>query len=339
MEREEHSAVEQSIDTASRRLYEVELRPIQGRRFQPTGFPDLGAATYRTPENQDNLLVESAQSVANRLETVCWDEARKDLVAELAGLPYIRVDSGGQFRTSSILEAHRVNSPYILNASEGRVRKELQQELDTGQAGPVDISKLARWCFRHDPNSVLHGLFLAQPDIAGGRYRLKRALTGFIEAEDVRPVNSGGVKNDHVNPQGDTQKGFGNVPYHRVEFTAAKITAYFNLDLATLRAYRLGREEGGEDDRLAHDLLVTLATWKIRRFLSGGLRLRTACDLEVDPETSVDMPELPALTERLRGLIDACGRAGLFASPSVPTVDFPSAEIKPKKAAGAEARS
>jgi len=44
-------------------------------------------------------------------------------------------------------------------------------------------------------------------------------------------ASSGGVKNDTVNPSGDTSKGFGNVPYARDEFTAGSIIAYFNLYL------------------------------------------------------------------------------------------------------------
>ena len=39
-------------------------RPVQGDRFQPTGFPSLGAATYQTKDGV-KLLVESAQSMAN----------------------------------------------------------------------------------------------------------------------------------------------------------------------------------------------------------------------------------------------------------------------------------
>src|SRR5207253_6245313 len=50
-------------------------------RFQPTGFPDLGAATYDGPEGKKMLLVESAQSMANRLEGVCWDTVAHDWVA------------------------------------------------------------------------------------------------------------------------------------------------------------------------------------------------------------------------------------------------------------------
>ena len=30
-------------------LLEATLHPAQGTRFQPTGFPDLGAATFRSP--------------------------------------------------------------------------------------------------------------------------------------------------------------------------------------------------------------------------------------------------------------------------------------------------
>ena len=68
-----------------RLLLKAKLQPVQGSRFQPTGFPDLGAATFDAP-NGDNgskkmLLVESAQSMANRLEAVCWDEVADDWVA------------------------------------------------------------------------------------------------------------------------------------------------------------------------------------------------------------------------------------------------------------------
>ena len=66
------------LDAAPRLLIEAELAPLQGTRFQPTGFPNLGAATYKAPNGVDMLLVESAQSVANRLEAVCWDEAAND---------------------------------------------------------------------------------------------------------------------------------------------------------------------------------------------------------------------------------------------------------------------
>ena len=53
---------------------------------------------------------------------------------------------------------------------------------------------------------------------------------------------SGGVKNDHVNPSGETKTGFGNVPFARDEYTAESITLYVNLDLAQIRGYALGAQ-------------------------------------------------------------------------------------------------
>src|SRR5581483_10385427 len=98
-------------------LFEVQLRVRQGHRFQPTGFPDLGAAEFDTPEGR-SLLVESAQSMANRLEAVCWDDSANDLIEPLRGLSYVKVllparNEKQEFLTSSVLEAHRLNSPYI----------------------------------------------------------------------------------------------------------------------------------------------------------------------------------------------------------------------------------
>lgn len=128
---------------------------------------------------------------------------------------------------------------------------------------------------------------------------MTRALSGFIEARNVNAADSGGVKNDRVDPSGDTNKGFGNVPYHRTEFTAEEIKAYFNLDLALLRGYGLG------DD--ATKLLVYLALYKVRRFLSSGLRLRTACDLEVVGELKVAAPDGFAIPDE-QALLDECKR-------------------------------
>jgi len=54
-----------------RLLIHADLKPVQGDRFQPTGFADLGAAIYERPDGRRMLLVESAQSMANRLEHTC----------------------------------------------------------------------------------------------------------------------------------------------------------------------------------------------------------------------------------------------------------------------------
>ena len=180
---------------------------------------------------------------------------------------------------NSILEAHRLNSPYILEGKDDTVLKMLKTDVAGMDKGPVDIGKLARTVFKYDANAVLHGIFLAKSELAGGRLRMPRLLSGFIEAVDVQDAASGGVKNDHVDPSGDTARGFGNVPFHRGEFTAKQLVAYFNLDLAQLRGYGLGTS--------AETFLTALALFKIRRFLKSGLRLRTACDLDVEGELKV----------------------------------------------------
>lgn len=289
-----------ALAAAPRLLVEAHLEPLQGTRFQPTGFPNLGAATYDGPNGERMLLVESAQSMANRLEAVCWDKAADDWVAPLKGLPLVKVeDENSQPLTNSVLEAHRINSPYILESKDKSVFDKLKTNLTGMEEGPVDIKKLAATLLNLDINALIHGAFLAKSELAGGRLRLPRVLSSFIEAEDVREVQSGGVKNDHVNPSGDTTRGFGNVPFARSEFTAPKIVAYFNLDLGQIRAFGLGDA--------ASDFLIAFALFKIQSLLNSGLRLRTACDLEVknDPGIVVRRPigfALPALFELEREL-------------------------------------
>lgn len=326
-----------AIKDAPRLLMEATLKPLQGHRFQPTGFADLGPARYTLPDGTEMLLVESAQSVANRMELACWDQATDDLIAALRGLPYIRVkrpgDGGKGALTNSILEAHRINSPYILEGGDRSVFDNLKQDAAGMEQGPVDIRALAKLILKYDPNAVIHGVFLAKSDLAGGRLRLPRLLSGFIEASEVRPAESGGVKNDRVDPSGDTKQGFGNVPFHRTEFTAREIKAYFNLDLALLRGYGLGDE--------ATKLLIALPLFKVRRFLSTGLRLRTACDLELDGELTVTRPggwTVPAedvLLNECKRLISACKPQ--FANPPITEVEWKPVKKKGGKGGKGEA--
>lgn len=287
-----------------RLLLEATLKPLQGERFQSTGFADLGPARYSLPNGTEKLLVESAQSVANRLEMAIWDEENDDLIAGLKGLPYIIVKKDGKNFTNSILEAHRINSPYILEGKDKTVFDRLKKDAAGLQSGPVKLRDLAALVFKYDANAILHGVFLAKKELAGGRLRLARALSGFIEATDVKTAESGGVKNDRVDPSGDTKQGFGNVPFHRTEFVAGEIKAFFNLDLALLRGYGLGAD--------ATQLLIALSLLKIRRFLHAGLRLRSACDLEADGKLTVKRPadfivpdEAELLAECMR-LIGVC---------------------------------
>ncbi len=315
------------LPSAPRLLFHAELVPVQGNRFQPTGFPDVGAGVYTLPDGTEQLLVESSQSVANRLEAACWDEVENDLVAALRGLPYVRVNGpDGELLTTSIQEAHRLNSPYIERTE--FFERDLKAAVAFDDKKPINRAKLVSALARFDLGCLLHGVFLES--IAGG-LRIPRALSGFIEAVGVSRVNTGGVKNDRVQPAKDEEagrtaaEGFGNVPFHRTEFVAGHIYAYFNLDLEQLRGYRLGVE--------MERVLFALSLFKVQKFFASGLRLRTACDLAVH-STVVRAPDgfkLPSLEEvaaALPALIKAAQKH--FASPSVTTATFVGGEKKPK---------
>jgi len=264
-----------------RLLFAVPLRPLQGQRFQPTGFPGLGAATFQTASGT-SLLVESAQSMANRLESTCWNEAVNGLRPEFDGISHVVIKQRCAFLTDTILEAHRLNSPYLLGGKDKGFLDLLQKELGVLEAGPIDRRKLAATLLKYDIGSLLHGIFLAKKDLAGGRLRLARAMSAFIEADGVRVAASGGVKNDHVHPgkvEGDPKSHFGNIPFARDEYTADRITLYVNIDLGQIRGYGLGAD--------VENLLTVLALYKLRLLLDGSLRLRTACDLEPATETIV----------------------------------------------------
>jgi len=310
----------EQLKGASRLLMEQVLRPAQGDRFQPTGFADLGAAVYNAPSKGGavrKLLVESAQSVANRLEGVCLDSGGPEIEAALKGLPYVRVKLTGpvETATTSLMEAHRLNSPYIITNPE--MRDAFLERSGYTKGKPIDWSRIAKAVFYYDPNSLLHGVFMA--NVEDGRVRLARSISGFIEAEGVEEAASGGVKNNPLDPSGKLRAAghdkdvYGNVPYARMEYTAQTIKAFFNLDLALLAGYRLHEE--------ATRLLIALALYKVRRFLASGLRLRTACDFitEGDLTTSCGyvVPDTGALLHEVQSAIAACAAAKLFADPPV----------------------
>jgi CRISPR-associated protein Csb1 len=288
---------------AQRTVLAIGLAPLAGSRLQPTGFPDLGAAEFETGDGQTALIVESAQSMANRLEAATWDEARADQVTELSMLPYVRVvDPDKAFLSSSRLEAHRLASAYIMEGKVGDVlgEKWLEDQFGLVKGRPVDYRAIARTCFRLDPVSLVHGVFFArkswpwQPKIA-------RAVTSFIEAYNVRPAVSGGVKRDIVINEaepGATARGYGTVPHHRVEYTAEKITAYFTTDHAQFRSYGLPQP--------AIELLAAIADFEIARLLDEGLRLRTACDLTVKTVVQGDRPDAEDAARRVAKLAADC---------------------------------
>ena len=297
-----------------RLLIKATLKPVQGARFQPTGFPNLGHAVYESPDGEGRIvLVDSAQSMANRLEAICWDENTNDWVAPLKGLPVVKVvDENGEPLTNSVLEAHRINSEYIART---KGFEQISKKINFQKNKPFDVCKqLVPALLEFDINSLIHGVFLEE---IAGVIRIPRVLSSFIEANGALVASSGGVKFNRVEPT--LKGGDGNVPFAREEWVAEKITAYFNLDLRQIRAFGLGDE--------VERLLIAIALFKIRCFLVEGLRLRTACDLDVD-NISVTRPdhfELPSLgnlTAELPVLIEAVGSKGLFGESRELTVTY-----------------
>ncbi len=304
------------LKSVARLLIEQDLLPIQGDRFQPTGFADIGAAVYQRHDGTRMLLVESAQSMANRLELTCVDGI--GLRKEFDGLPYVRAKLTGatEAETSSLVEAHRINSPYII--SDKTFRDKFAKDAKYAEGQPLDWNAISHSVFARDPNSLIHGVFMA--NLGDGRVRLPRIVSGFIEAENVQEAVSGGVKNNPIDPTGKIRAAeydknvYGNVPYGRTEYTASRITAYFNIDLALVNGYGLAP--------CAQDLLIALSLLKIRRFLSAGLRLRTACDFKTTPAMRImpadfTFPAEQSLTMEVARLIKECADAELFATPAI----------------------
>lgn len=279
----------------------ADLEPMAGSRFQPTGFPDLGAATYPSPANGETLLlVESAQSMANRLEATLWDDSQDRPVPVVDGLPYVRVlDRSGAYLTSSRTESHRLASAYVKEATIGGEKgvELIGARLGLAKGRPIDHGRVARAVFDLDPLCLVHGVFFADK-AWHGQPKIARALSAFVEAAGVEAAFSGGVKFDHVSNTGDidpggAKEGFGNVPFARTEYVARSITASFVIDLSQIRHYALEQRE--------KELLAALALYEIRSLLDEGLRLRTACDLAVVAErcelpSGFALPRLAKLT-------------------------------------------
>lgn len=314
------------LPTDSRLRFEVPLRPALGSTFQPTGFPDIGAATFDTFNDDGTttpgLLVESAQSMANRLEAAAWNPAAQQPDDLIADLPYIRVHRATapeEFLTSSRLEAHRLTSAFVRTSTlDGTEMIDvITQRLGLENDKPLNFPAMADALMTLDPFVLLHGVFFNHSSW-WGQPRFTRAVSAVIEAHDVRRAVSGGRKSDHVRHNlgdqeggsGGTSDGYGSVPFHRVEWTARDIRAMFSIDLALLRSYGLGPERT--------ELLAALAMWEIRGFLQDGLRLRTACDLDLagkpTSSTDYDLPTTEELTHRITELLphalDALPRPG-----------------------------
>ena len=92
------------------------------------------------------------------------------------------------------------------------------------------------------------------------------------------------MKNDHVNPSGETKSGFGNVPFARDEFVADRIDLFVNLDLAPFLRQIYGERNfdtySTYYNSSADPQIGVLRRYWSKAILKGELRGRTVIDLK-----------------------------------------------------------
>ncbi len=275
------------LKTTSRLLIEAELKVATGGggRFQPTGFPDLGPALFHGADGANWLLVESPQSMANRLERVCWvdGEGETDGVGSYndacKGIPYVlSTDTNERPLTASTLEAHRLSSPYIWDtqpftdpddsSKQVTLPNYLKRLFSLADNRLVPWKKVADGLIKVDPGCLLHGIWFNEASFAGGKVRLTRCLSGYIEARDPSTANFGFQKRDGVSDRTDKDagqsaaEGYGSVIGPKQHFTSVEVKAYFQIDVERLRSYGL--------EELQVQALVAWAIYKIRRVLTAS---------------------------------------------------------------------
>jgi CRISPR-associated protein Csb1 len=201
-------------------------------------------------------------------------------------------------------------------------RDVLEEQLGLEKGTPLDLRKVMAAIFALDPVSLLHGVFFAQGTWPW-QPKVARAVTAFIEAEQVEAAVSGGVKKDSVNNNAaegrGSSEGYGMVPHHRVEYTAGAIRLYVVIDNQQLASYGLSPA--------ATELLSALADWELATLLDGGLRLRTACDLVIDESSDAPIPSLQVARDRLAAATDAA-RGELGSVTEVVWIDSPKGKAK-----------
>ena len=137
---------------SKREMYAIELKSVPSDRFQPTGFPDLGAAKFEKPvgnsEWVDAILVESAQSMANRFEAVGWNEALQEPVGN-AGGPAVGQGHRQQRRPLPNLKSHR-STPASVGIRQGKRHRRQHQH---GHRGPGPLPSENRYASLPDQDS------------------------------------------------------------------------------------------------------------------------------------------------------------------------------------------
>jgi CRISPR-associated protein Csb1 len=309
-----------------RLILRAHLAPVAEKRFQPAGFPEVGHVFYDDPKSGEKVcIVDSAASMANHLEKICWDDARMELHPDLDGLPYVKLmtddvaDAKGQrvLVMTTLSEGHRLASDYFLDAvweteevkgkrTTRKGKEFLEKRFGVQKIGektftpPSARLRILQTIFECDPNSLVHGIFFA----AFKDIKISRVLTAFLEAYGASRVAGAGVKFD---PIGKTESG---QPIFQTEDATAKdIVATFVMDLDQIRSFGHG-DKGLNNPQKA--LLLGLGLWKILRLVAHPWRYRTRCDLKLltlEAEGIGDEEALAGLVD-IRALIVNAGLKG-----------------------------
>lgn len=282
-------------------IIEASLTLANGNFFQPTGFPDIGACVFVDKAGRRRCLVESEQSMANRLEAVCMQPPGTWRAPFAGKLPILRVsDASGGLLATNLTEPHRLSSSYVLEGTLGngsKLQDVLRDRLGVstdGKRWPLDKrSELSRVVFALDPAAMLHGFQFMQWSAVGLRQqRLLHARMEAVLAGDT-DVHYGMVKVDAIEPESSSQKmgNKGQSIAHKARLVPDSISATFEIDVLGLRERRLVAEDT-KANSAAQKFLLALALWKIRQFLADqpafdartgqverSLRLRSDCSL------------------------------------------------------------
>jgi CRISPR-associated protein Csb1 len=277
------------------------LKLTNGHFLQPTGFPDSDACIYRDKEGRRWCLVESEQSMSNRLEAVCM-KSPGVWVDDLKGLPLVVVKNNeGDLLTTNLTEPHRIASSYILDGKRagntGGMRALFESKLGLRNGGdfwPLDKrADLERLVFALDPAALLHGFQFVQWKFVG--LRQTRLIHGRLEAElaDDPEVHYGMVKWDAIEPESTREEraNKGQSIAAKSRIVPKNVTATFEIDVLALKSLSL------EEDQ--KKFLLGLGLWKIGAFLANkasfdprsrstgpSLRLRADCYLTCDESIS-----------------------------------------------------
>jgi CRISPR-associated protein Csb1 len=329
-------------------IVKARFEPIGGQdRFQPAGFPEMGHVIYDAPRSDESgkpmqpekvCIVDSAASMANHLETVCFANAATGaLHPDLEGLPYVRcvTDRNGAADAtetnrmsvlSSLTEGHRLASDYFLDgfvADKTNFREKLRKDF-----GIIEVKKdktyfitpenwwsIYRTIFNLDPNSLVHGILFAKEQI-----KISRVLTAHLEAFGAGRVGSSGVKFDRL---GKTTSG--QPIFSKDEETAQRIEATFLIDLGLLRSYGFGDQGLSKAQK---GLLLNFSLWKIERMLSAPFRFRSGCHLRcVEQAYATESGPESIAADAVRSDIQAAIKASKFGKATITDVYYPASEL------------